>query len=132
MIPGELFVDDGDIELNAGRRTLVLRVANRGDRPIQVGSHYHFAETNDALDFDRAAARGFRLDIPAGTAVRFEPGQARTVQLVELAGARAVYGFSGAVMGPLDAAAAHERGPAARARTRRAAPPSKPRRRATR
>ena len=103
MIPGELLVGDGDIELNAGRRTLVVSVANTGDRPIQIGSHYHFAETNAALRFDRALARGFRLNIAAGTAVRFEPGQARTVELVELAGARIVYGFNGAVMGPLDA-----------------------------
>ena len=103
MIPGELLVDDGDIELNAGRRTIVVSIANTGDRPIQVGSHYHFAETNAALRFDRALARGFRLNIPAGTAVRFEPGQARTVELVEFAGARVVYGFNGAVMGPLDA-----------------------------
>jgi len=103
MTPGELLVEDGDIELNAGRRTIVVSVANTGDRPIQIGSHYHFAETNSALRFDRALARGFRLNIAAGTAVRFEPGQARTVELVELAGARVVYGFSGAVMGPLDA-----------------------------
>jgi urease subunit beta len=102
MIPGEIFVQDGELELNAGRATLTLEVANTGDRPIQVGSHYHFAETNAALAFDRAAARGFRLDIPAGTAVRFEPGQTRTVTLVALGGARIVYGFSGAVMGPLD------------------------------
>jgi len=103
VIPGELLVCDGDIELNAGRRTIVVSVANTGDRPIQIGSHYHFAETNAALRFDRALARGFRLNIAAGTAVRFEPGQARTVELVELAGARIVYGFNGAVMGPLDA-----------------------------
>jgi urease subunit beta len=103
VIPGELLVGDGDIELNAGRRTIVVSVANTGDRPIQIGSHYHFAETNAALRFDRALARGFRLNIAAGTAVRFEPGQARTVELVELAGARVVYGFNGAVMGPLDA-----------------------------
>jgi urease subunit beta len=103
MIPGEILVDDGEIELNAGRRTRVARVANTGDRPIQVGSHYHFAETNTALRFDRAAARGFRLNIAAGTAVRFEPGQERTVVLVELGGARVVYGFAGDVMGPLDA-----------------------------
>jgi urease subunit beta len=102
MIPGELLVDDGDVELNAGRVTCKLRVANRGDRPIQVGSHYHFAETNAALAFDRAVARGFRLNIAAGTAVRFEPGQTRTVELVALAGDRIVYGFTGAVMGPLD------------------------------
>jgi urease subunit beta len=103
MIPGELFVDEGEIELNGGRATLMLSVANTGDRPIQVGSHYHFAETNAALSFDRALARGYRLNIPAGTAVRFEPGQARRVELVALAGARVVYGFAGAVMGPLDA-----------------------------
>jgi urease subunit beta len=102
IVPGEILVDDGEIELNAGRRTFVTRVANTGDRPIQVGSHYHFAETNAALHFDREAARGFRLNIAAGTAVRFEPGQQRTVELVELAGARVVYGFAGAVMGPLD------------------------------
>jgi urease subunit beta len=104
MIPGETFVQDGEIELNAGRSVLTLTVANTGDRPIQVGSHYHFAETNAALAFDRAAARGFRLNIAAGTAVRFEPGQERTVELVALAGARVVYGFAGAVMGPLESA----------------------------
>jgi urease subunit beta len=103
MIPGELFVQSGDIELNAGRPTIRLPVANTGDRPIQVGSHYHFAETNSALAFDRAAARGFRLNIPAGTAVRFEPGQSRSVELVALAGDRIVVGFAGAVMGRLDA-----------------------------
>jgi urease subunit beta len=103
MIPGELLPQDGELELNAGRATLTLEVANTGDRPIQVGSHYHFAETNAALAFDRAAARGFRLNIAAGTAVRFEPGQRRVVLLVALAGARVVYGFTGAVMGPLDA-----------------------------
>ena len=102
MIPGELFVDEGEIELNRGRATQSLSVANTGDRPIQVGSHYHFAETNAALAFDRGAARGFRLNIAAGTAVRFEPGQARRVELVALAGDRIVYGFTGAVMGPLD------------------------------
>jgi urease subunit beta len=101
MIPGELFIQDGDIELNAGRRTVTLTVANSGDRPIQVGSHYHFFETNPALTFDRASARGMRLDIAAGTAVRFEPGQSRDVQLVELAGERTVYGFRGEVMGKL-------------------------------
>ena len=109
MIPGELLIDDGEIELNAGRPTIVLEVANTGDRPIQVGSHYHFAETNAALRFDRDCARGFRLDIPAGTAVRFEPGQARTVTLVALAGDRIVYGFAGEVMGPLDAPVARAR-----------------------
>ena len=102
MIPGEWLVDPGEIELNAGRRTVVVTVANSGDRPIQVGSHYHFAETNDALRFDRRKARGFRLNIAAGTAVRFEPGQERTVELVEFSGARVVYGFAGQVMGPLD------------------------------
>jgi len=103
MIPGELLVDAGEIELNLGRATLSVSVANTGDRPIQVGSHYHFAETNAALAFDRAAARGFRLNIAAGTAVRFEPGQARRVELVALGGDRVVYGFAGQVMGPLDA-----------------------------
>ena len=102
MIPGEIEVQQGDIELNAGRRTVTLKVANSGDRPIQVGSHYHFFETNDALKFERKAAYGMRLNIAAGTAVRFEPGQARTVQLVALAGERKVYGFQGKVMGPLD------------------------------
>jgi urease subunit beta len=102
MIPGELIIPGGDIELNAGRATITLSVANTGDRPIQVGSHYHFAETNTALSFDRVAARGFRLNIAAGTAVRFEPGQTRGVELVALAGSRRVYGFAGTVMGPLD------------------------------
>ena len=101
MIPGEYQIQDGEIELNAGRRTLRLSVANSGDRPIQVGSHYHFFETNDALAFDRASARGMRRNIPAGTAVRFEPGQSREVELVELAGARRVFGFAGRVMGDL-------------------------------
>ena len=101
MIPGEMKVAAGEIELNAGRETLTLKVTNTGDRPIQVGSHYHFFETNDALAFDRAKARGFRLDIAAGTAVRFEPGQSRTVELVALAGERKVFGFQGKVMGPL-------------------------------
>ncbi len=101
MIPGEYQIQDGEIELNAGRRTLRLSVANTGDRPIQVGSHFHFFETNDALAFDRAAARGMRLNIPAGTAVRFEPGQSREVELVDLAGARRVFGFAGRVMGDL-------------------------------
>ncbi len=103
MIPGELIPASGEIELNAGRPILSLEVANTGDRPVQVGSHYHFAETNPALRFDRAAARGFRLNIAAGTAVRFEPGQTRTVELVAYAGKREVYGFRGEVMGPLDA-----------------------------
>ena len=101
MIPGEMFNKDGDIELNKGRKTVTLSVANSGDRPIQVGSHYHFFETNDALRFDRKKAYGFRLNIAAGTAVRFEPGQARKVELVELAGDRKVYGFAGKVMGKL-------------------------------
>jgi urease subunit beta len=101
MIPGELFIKDGDIELNAGRKTATVTVANSGDRPIQVGSHYHFFETNPALKFDRAKARGMRLDIAAGTAVRFEPGQSREVTLVAVAGARTVYGFRQAIMGKL-------------------------------
>ena len=101
MIPGEVIAAVGDIELNAGQPTLTLEVANTGDRPVQVGSHYHFAETNPALAFDRAKARGWRLDIPAGTAVRFEPGQSRSVTLVPFAGKREVYGFRQAVMGKL-------------------------------
>ncbi|HVB49711.1 MAG TPA: urease subunit beta [Burkholderiales bacterium] len=101
MIPGEMQVTQGEIELNAGRRTVTLEVTNSGDRPIQVGSHYHFYETNDALRFERAKAYGCRLNIAAGTAVRFEPGQTRTVQLVALAGARKVYGFTGKIMGKL-------------------------------
>ncbi len=101
MIPGEILTDAGEHELNVGRHTIVLTVANTGDRPVQVGSHYHFHEVNDALAFDRTAARGFRLNIAAGTAVRFEPGQTRTVELVELAGARIVHGFQGKVAGPL-------------------------------
>jgi len=102
MIPGEVLTAPGDIELNAGRPVLSITVANIGDRPIQVGSHYHFYETNAALDFDREPTRGHRLDIPAGTAVRFEPGQTRTVDLVPYAGERRVFGFNGKVMGPLD------------------------------
>jgi urease subunit beta len=101
IIPGELMPEPGTIEINAGRERCTVSVANTGDRPIQVGSHYHFFETNDALRFDRTAARGFRLDIPAGTAVRFEPGQSREVTLVRLAGNGEVYGFQGKVMGPL-------------------------------
>ena len=101
MIPGEFFIKDGEIELNAGRETVRLTVSNAGDRPIQVGSHYHFFETNPALKFDRDKARGMRLDIPAGTAVRFEPGQTREVTLVALAGNRTVYGFRQVVMGKL-------------------------------
>lgn len=101
MIPGELLVDGPDHELNPGRRTLTVVVQNTGDRPIQVGSHYHFAETNAALGFDRSAARGMRLNIASGTAVRFEPGQQRTVELVDYAGERKVYGFRGMVQGAL-------------------------------
>ena len=101
MIPGEIFTASGDIELNKGRDTLTLKVANTGDRPIQVGSHYHFFETNPALKFERKKARGMRLDIAAGTAVRFEPGQTREVHLVALAGKRTIYGFRGDVMGKL-------------------------------
>ena len=102
MIPGEMAILDGDIELNPDRETITLSVANSGDRPIQVGSHYHFFEANPALHFDRARARGFRLDIPAGTAVRFEPGQSRTVELVAYGGERKVYGFRGEIMGALE------------------------------
>jgi len=101
MIPGEIITAAGDIELNAGRPTVEIEVANTGDRPIQVGSHYHFFETNTALRFDRPKARGFRLDIPAGTATRFEPGQRRTVRLVAYAGARIVHGFNGLISGAL-------------------------------
>jgi urease beta subunit len=101
MIPGEIITAAGDIELNAGRASIELEVANSGDRPIQVGSHYHFFETNAALKFDRAKARGFRLDIPAGTAVRFEPGQTRSVRLIAYAGARVVHGFNNKIAGKL-------------------------------
>jgi len=101
MIPGEYLLAEGEIELNAGQESRPFQVTNRGDRPIQVGSHYHFHEVNNALDFDRDAALGLRLDIPAGTAVRFEPGQTRTVNLVPYGGERQVYGFQGRVMGPL-------------------------------
>ena len=101
MVPGEIFPAKGEIELNAGAPAVTLTVANRGDRPVQVGSHYHFFETNEALAFDRQKARGMRLDIPAGTAVRFEPGQTRDVTLVPLSGARRVFGFNRKVMGPL-------------------------------
>ena len=122
MIPGEILVADGDIELNAGRATRTLTVDNTGDRPVQVGSHYHFHEANPALAFDRAAAYGCRLDIAAGTAVRFEPGQRRTVTLVELGGKRTVYGLRGAVSGKLkDAspkAAAQQAVPVRRAKAR--------------
>ncbi|WP_158904600.1 urease subunit beta [Burkholderia sp. L27(2015)] len=101
MIPGEILTEPGEIELNVGRETVSLTVANTGDRPIQVGSHFHFYETNTALSFEREQARGYRLNITAGTAVRFEPGQERTVELVALAGDRIVYGFNGKIMGPL-------------------------------
>jgi urease beta subunit len=101
MIPGEVIAAAGEIELNAGRPSIVLEVANTGDRPVQVGSHYHFYETNPALAFDRTKARGYRLDIPAGTAVRFEPGQTREVRLVAYAGARVVHGFNAKIAGPL-------------------------------
>lgn len=101
MIPGEIFAAEGDIELNAGRNTVTVDVANTGDRPIQVGSHYHFYETNDALHFERETSKGFRLNIPAGTAVRFEPGQTREVELVAYAGDRKVFGFQGKIMGEL-------------------------------
>lgn len=110
MIPGELFVDAGEIELNAGKTTATLKVANTGDRPIQVGSHFHFYEVNRALDFDRETARGMRLDIPAGTAVRFEPGDEREVTLVPLAGSREVFGFNAKIEGPLDAREKKEKG----------------------
>ncbi len=101
MIPGELFVADGTLTLNSDRTAITLEVANTGDRPIQVGSHYHFAETNPALEFDRDAARGHRLDIAAGTAVRFEPGQRREVQLIPISGARRIFGFNQQIMGDL-------------------------------
>ena len=101
MIPGEYIIEEGEINLNEGRKSLRLKVANTGDRPIQVGSHYHFYETNSALDFDREAARGMRLNIAAGTAVRFEPGQTREIELVEYAGDRKVYGFNAEIMGSL-------------------------------
>ncbi len=102
MIPGEIIAANGDIELNADRQSITLSVANTGDRPIQVGSHYHFYETNSALQFDRESTRGFRLDIAAGTAVRFEPGQTRAIKLVPYAGERKVYGFNLKIMGPLE------------------------------
>ena len=101
MIPGEIITAEGDLELNAGAEPITIKVTNTGDRPVQVGSHYHFSETNEALDFDRDTARGRRLDIAAGTAVRFEPGQARDVTLVPLSGGRAVYGFNQKIMGKL-------------------------------
>lgn len=102
MIPGELFIKSGSIDLNEGRDVVTLKITNTGDRPIQVGSHYHFYETNSALDFDREATRGFRLDIPAGTAVRFEPGQSREVDLIAYQGNREVYGFNGKINGSLE------------------------------
>jgi urease subunit beta len=101
MIPGEIITEAGEIELNAGRKTITLSVANTGDRPIQVGSHFHFYEVNEALKFDREATRGYRLNIAAGTAVRFEPGQEKTVELVEIGGDRIIYGFNGKIMGAL-------------------------------
>ena len=101
MIPGEIFAADGEVELNSGRQAITLMVANTGDRPVQVGSHYHFAEANEALEFDRDAAHGRRLDIAAGTAVRFEPGQSREVNLIEIGGARRIFGFNQKVMGAL-------------------------------
>lgn len=101
MIPGEIFVEAGDIEINAGRQTMRINVSNHGDRPIQIGSHFHFYEVNDSLVFEREQSKGFRLNIPAGTAVRFEPGQVRQVELVALAGKREVYGFAGRIMGAL-------------------------------
>jgi urease subunit beta len=110
MKPGEMFIKPGDITLNAGRPSITVKVANSGDRPIQVGSHFHFFETNTALTFDRAAARGFRLDIPAGTAVRFEPGQTREVRLVAYEGARRVIGFNALVDGPLGRAKPAKKG----------------------
>ena len=105
MIPGEMKIADGEIEINAGRETTTVEVANNGDRPIQIGSHYHFFESNTALQFERDKTRGFRLNIPAGTAVRFEPGQSRTVELVAYAGKREVYGFQGKIMGSLNTTA---------------------------
>jgi len=129
MIPGELFIKNGDIVLNKGRKTVTLAVANTGDRPIQVGSHYHFFETNPALKFDRAKARGMRLNIPAGTAVRFEPGQSREVTLVALAGTRTVYGFRQAVMGALDKTAPSKAGSKS-SKAKKAAGRPKPARRA--
>ena len=129
MIPGELLIDDGQLALNTGRKTMTLTVANTGDRPIQVGSHYHFFETNPALRFDRKTARGYRLNIAAGTAVRFEPGQERSVELVELGGDRIVFGFNALVSGPLDAKKRRPRPDAtgnARTPTSRATPKRKP------
>ena len=108
MVPGEMLADDGTIEINPGLELVKIQVANSGDRPIQVGSHYHFYETNPALQFERSAARGFRLNIPAGTAVRFEPGQTRGVELVAYGGSREVYGFRGEIMGALDEGKRHE------------------------
>lgn len=110
MIPGEMFIEDGEIELNAGRETVTLSVSNKGDRPIQVGSHFHFFEVNSALEFDRDRARGMRLDIPAGTAVRFEPGDDREVTLVPLVGSREVYGFNAKIEGALDGKPKKEKG----------------------
>src|SRR6476469_6086941 len=129
MIPGEIIpaADAAALDGNVGLATVTLDITNTGDRPIQVGSHYHFAETNAALAFDRAAARGFRLNIPAGTAVRFEPGQSRVVELCALAGDRLVYGFTGAVMGALDKTRRAPKAPRARKTTKRTAPKRRPR-----
>ena len=110
MIPGEMFIEEGEIELNAGRETIALKVANTGDRPIQIGSHFHFYEVNEALKFDREQAKGTRLDIPAGTAVRFEPGDERQVTLVPLVGTREIYGFNAKVEGALDGKPKKEKG----------------------
>ena len=104
MIPGEITSQSGELEINQGRETITVKVANTGDRPIQVGSHYHFYETNHALEFDREKTKGMRLDIAAGTAVRFEPGQERTIQLVKVSGSRTIYGFNGKIMGQLEKA----------------------------
>ena len=121
-VPGEILFGDGPVLINEGRPTVTLRVVNTGDRPVQVGSHYHFAEVNPALDFDRAAARGYRLAVPAGTSVRFEPAIPREVELVALGGARIVYGFAGEVMGPLDARASRR---TTKAKAQRKAPAKK-------
>ena len=132
MIPGELLIDDGELLLNTARKTQVMTIANTGDRPIQVGSHYHFFETNTALRFDRKAARGFRLNIAAGTAVRFEPGQERSVELVELAGDRVVYGFNALVSGPLDRSPGAPRGSRASKSKKPAPSPRRAKRKAPR
>ncbi len=125
LIPGEIFTAEGFIEINVGRQTLTLPVSNSGDRPIQVGSHYHFAETNGALTFNRRAARGMRLNIASGTAVRFEPGQSRTIELVAYAGKREVYGFNQEVMGPLDKKVATKKAVAKKATTNKSKAPTR-------